>query len=81
MFGAILRAAPQALFIALLASVSARITEPLIDFTLDNSPAAKSDMLVSGLQSATDNYLLVGIAALLLALVARAVVEARVGGV
>lgn len=80
MFGALLRAAPQALLIALLTAVFARVVNPLIDVMTDG-PASSNDMLVSGLNSATSNFILVGLAALVLALIARAVLEARLGGV
>lgn len=64
---------------ALLAAVAARVTDPLFDFMLDG-PAKSNDLLLGSLQAATDNILLVGVLALVLTLLARAVVEARVGG-
>jgi len=80
MFGALLRAAPQALFVALLGAVTARIMEPLLAVMVGGS-ATQNDMLVSGLQSATDNFVLIGVLALLVTLLARAVLEARAGRV
>jgi hypothetical protein len=79
MFGAVLRAAPQALFVALLAAVGARVTQPLFDF-MAAGPAESDDLLLGSLQAASDNILLVAILALVLTLIARAVVEARIGG-
>lgn len=79
MFGAVLRAAPQALFLALLAALAARITQPLFDF-MAAGPATSNDLLLGSLQAATDNMLLIGVLALLLRLIAAAVVEARIGG-
>jgi hypothetical protein len=79
MFGAVLRAAPQALFMALLAAVAARVTDPLFDF-MASGPAQSDDLLLGSLQAATDNILLVGVLALILTLLARAVIEARIGG-
>jgi hypothetical protein len=79
MFGALLRAAPQALFIALLAAITSRVLDPFLSF-IAAGPAETDDLLYSGLESASENFLLVGLLALLVTLVARAVIEARVGG-
>jgi hypothetical protein len=80
MFGALLRAAPQALFVALLAAVGSRVATPLID-SMTAGSAQQSDLIVGTLTAATDNFLLVGILALLITLVARATIEAQLGGV
>ena len=79
MFGAIVRAAPQALFVALLGAVTARVANPLIAQAAAGS-ATKQDTLLAGLVTLTDNFVLVGILALLLTLLARAVLEAQVAG-
>jgi hypothetical protein len=78
MFGALLRAAPQALFMALIAAVLSRILAPLVSFNL-NGPATQSDLLINTLTTVSGNSLLIGILALLVTLVARAVVEAQLG--
>lgn len=80
MFGAILRAAPQALFIALLSAVFARVLSPIIDFILQSPNADQNDLLISGLQAASDNFILVGLVALALVLLTRAVLESQIGG-
>lgn len=79
MLGAFARAAPQALFIAVLAAMTARIMDPLTTFILDSNSASKSDPLVNLLQTASDppNFLLVGVLGLILTLIGRAMVEAR----
>jgi len=79
MFGAVIRAAAQALFVALLAAVATRVLSPLFDF-MAAGPAQSDDLLLGSLQAASDNLLLVALLALVLTLLARAVVEARVGG-
>lgn len=79
MFGALLRAAPQALFMALLAAVAARVVAPLVD-TMTAGGAQQSDLIVGTLSAASDNMLLVGLVALLVTLVARATIEAQLGG-
>lgn len=80
MFGVILRAAPQALLFALLAGVLARIVGPLLDFTLQSPNANQSDLLIAGLQAASDNFLLVGLISLAVVIIARAVLESQIGG-
>lgn len=80
MFGAFARAAPQALFIALLAAILARVLDPILEFTLDSPNATQNDMIIAGLQAASDNFLLVGLIALAVALLARATIEASIGG-
>lgn len=80
MFGAILRAAPQALFIALLGAVLARVTDPLIDQMVAGG-AEEGDLLLKTAQAGTENAVLVGILALLVVLIARAVIEAQMGRV
>lgn len=80
MYGVILRAAPQALFIALLAAVLSRILDPILEFTLESPNAAESDLLISGLQAASENFILVGLISLALVIIARAVLESEIGG-
>jgi hypothetical protein len=80
MFGVLLRAAPQALFIALLAAVMAEVTNPLVD-QMTAGGAEQSDLLVVAVQSGTENAVLVGIVGLVVTLVARATIEARLGGI
>lgn len=80
MFGAILRAAPQALFIALLGAVLARVTDPLIDQMVAGG-AEDGDLLLTAAQAGSDHAVLVGIVALLLTLIARATIEAQMGRV
>lgn len=79
MFGVIIRAAPQALFIALLSAVLARVLDPIIEFTLESPNADENDLLISGLQAAGDNFILVGLIALALVILTRAVIESQVG--
>ena len=79
MFGFIVRAAPQALLFGLLAAALSAVVDPMVDFMTDG-PATQSDLLVSALTATTDNFVLVGLAALLLTFIGRAVLEARVGG-
>lgn len=80
MYGFILRAAPQALFIGVLAAVLSAIVDPLLTFMTDG-PATSNDLLVSSLTAVTDNFVLVGIAALALTFIGRAVIEGKLGGV
>lgn len=79
MLGAFARAAPQALFIAVLAAITARATEPMTNYALNSTSASQSDPLISGLSAASDppNFLLVGVIALVLTLIGRAMVEAE----
>jgi len=76
MFGALLRAAPEALFIALFAAIVARVVDPLKQAALDG-PATQSDTLIVTLSAATENFILVGLLALLLTLIARATIESQ----
>lgn len=80
MYGVILRAAPQALFIALLAAVLSRVLDPILEFILASPNAEESDLLISGLQAASENFILVGLIALALVIIARAVLESEIGG-
>jgi hypothetical protein len=80
MFGFLLRAAPQALFVALLGAVASKVLQPIIDVSLAG-PATEQDLLISSLVAVTDNFVLAGLLGLLLTLIARAVIEARLGGV
>lgn len=75
MFGALLRAAPQSLAFALLAALTAWVVGPMVDVMLGAESAATDDLLIWGLQTATDQFLLVGLFALVASLVARATVE------
>jgi Mg/Co/Ni transporter MgtE len=77
MLGAIARAAPGALFAAVIAAVLSRALGPLLDIMLEADAATESEPLISGLQAASNNFLLVGIIGLLLTLIGRAIVEAR----
>lgn len=78
MYGFILRAAPQALFVALLGAITAKVVGLLAE-TMLAGPATESDLLVSGLTAVSDHYILVGIAALIVTWIGRAVLEARAG--
>jgi hypothetical protein len=79
MFGALLRAAPTALLAALIAAILQRVLNPLLDVMLGGPTASQSDPLIKGLITVGNNSLLIGILSILLALIARAVVEKRVG--
>jgi hypothetical protein len=76
MFGALLRAAPQLLGIPLLAAALAKVVGPMVTFAT-NGPATQSDMLIVLMTGISDNFVLVGVLALFLTLLARAVIEAR----
>lgn len=78
MYGFILRAAPQALFVALLGAITAKVVGLLAEVMTDG-PGTQSDLLINGLLAVSDHYILVGIAALVVTWVGRAVLEARVG--
>lgn len=77
MYGVLVRAAPQAVFVALVSAAGSRVLQPLVDLMLQEG--AKDDLLISGLQTASDNFVLVGILALLLTILAAAVIESRGG--
>jgi len=79
MLGAFARAAPQALFAAVIAAFLSRVMSYIMPIILDSPDASESDPLVSGLMavSSSDNFLLVGLLALLLTLLGRAMVEAK----
>jgi len=78
MFGALVRNALYLAFGALFAGFIQTVTGPFIDVL---TPAAEGTQYLAGLQALHENVLLVFIIAVGFALVARAVVEARVGGV
>lgn len=81
MFGALVRAAPSALFMALLAAVLSKVLSPMIDVMTAADGVTEQSNLVAGLISVSNNALLVGLLALLLTLIARATVEKSLGGV
>lgn len=78
MFGWLLRAAPQILFLAFLAALLGYILEPLLGFITDGG-AHTSSPLVEAIGAVQSNLIIVGIVGLILAGIARAVVEARMG--
>jgi hypothetical protein len=80
MFGALLRAAPDALFVALIGAFLAKVTGPFIGVMTSGS-IQQSNQLVGWLSSVSDNAVLIGILGLVLTLLARAVVEAQVARV
>lgn len=80
MFGTIVRAAPQALFIAFLSAILARVLGPIMDFIMASESANQDDLLISGLTAASDNFIIVGLIALGVVLLARAILEAQIGG-
>lgn len=79
MFGALIRAAPQLLIIPLIAAALAKILGPMVTFMTDG-PATSSDMLITLLNGASNNFVLIGVLALLMVLIARAITEARTPG-
>jgi hypothetical protein len=78
MFGALVRNALYLAFGALFAGVVQAITGPFIDVL---TPAAEGTQYLAGLQALHQNPLLIFIIAVGFAVIARAVTEARVGGV
>jgi hypothetical protein len=78
MFGALVRNALYLAFGALFAGVVQAITGPFIDVL---TPAAEGTQYLAGLQALHENVLLVFIIAVGFALLARSVVESRLGGV
>jgi len=81
MYGVLLRAGPQALFISLMAALFARVLNPLVDVMLVDGPAQQDDMLINALTAASDNFVLIGIIALVITILGTAVIEADQGGV
>jgi len=81
MYGVLLRAGPQALFISLMSALFARVLDPLVDVMLVDGPAQQDDMLINALTAASDNFVLIGIIALVITILGTAVIEADQGGV
>lgn len=79
MFGALVRAAPQLLIFPLLAAALAKVMGPLVTFMTDG-PATTGDMLIVMLNGASNNFVLIGVLALFLGLLARAISEAQTPG-
>jgi hypothetical protein len=77
MYGAVIRAGGEALFVALLAAVLSFALEPFITFLGDY--ADQSDLLYSGLVAVSNNALFAALLGILIWLIARAVVEAQTG--
>jgi hypothetical protein len=80
MFGVLIRAGPQALFMALLGAILARILSPLIGF-MTAGPATEDDLLINALTAVSENYILMGVLALVITILATAVLESRAGAV
>ena len=81
MFGGILRAAPDALFVTLIAAITSYVLAPLYSFAVASDGASETDILLWGLRTASANFLLVGLFAGLLTLLARANLESGPGGI
>jgi hypothetical protein len=77
MFAVFLRAAPAALFAALLGAILKTVTGPLFAFM---GPRSEGHMLRTGLEAATQNWLTVGVLAVAVGILYGAVVESRVAG-
>jgi len=77
MFGILVRSAAEALFITLLAWVLGQVVNPLLETIAVE--AAEDDLLYQTLTAAGENFILVGILALFVSLIARAIVEGRAG--
>jgi len=78
MYGVLFRAGPEALFVGVLGAVFARALGPLVDVMMVE--ANQDDVLISALTAASDNFILVGIIAIMLTVLATAVLEGSVGG-
>jgi len=80
MFGVLVRAAIQGVFVALIASVLSRAMDPIVQIMLDG-PATQNDFLISSLETASTVRVavLLGMVALLLKIVTAAIVESRGG--
>lgn len=82
MFGRIISQAPQMLYIVLLAAFLGTAMNHMLPVML-NGAATESDPLYAGIEAAVgtpENFALVGIIALVVAFLARAVVEGNLGG-
>jgi len=80
MFGVLVRAAIQGVFVALIASVLSRAMDPIVQIMLDG-PATQNDFLINSLETASTVRVavLLGMVALLLKIVTAAIVESRGG--
>jgi len=80
MFGVLVRAAIQGVFVALIASVLSRAMDPILQIMLDG-PATQNDFLINSLETASTVRVavLLGMVALLLKIVTAAIVESRGG--
>jgi len=78
MFGILARSAAEALFVTLLAWVLGKVVAPMVTLMTDGA-ATKDDLLIQTLQGVGDNFVFVGIVALFLSIIARAIVEGRAG--
>lgn len=79
MFGALLRGTLGAAFIVLIGAIAGRILPPLLDVMLVSG--RKDDLLISTLTIVEDNLVFVGLIAVLVAILARAVIESQAGGI
>lgn len=82
MFGRIISQAPQILFIVLLAAFLERIMGHMLP-VMSNGAATENDPLFAGIEAVAgtpENFALVGIIALVVAFLARSVVEGNIGG-
>lgn len=78
MYGTLIRAGLEALFIALLGAVFVAVMSPLLSAMY---PAAnEDDLLINALTAAQENFILIGIIAILVTVIATAILEGSIGG-
>jgi len=80
MYGVLLRAGPQALMISLMGTITTVVLSNLTEVMLAG-PATQDNMLIKAFTGVHENFVLIGIIALALTVLATATVEAGQGGV
>jgi len=78
MFGILVRSAAEALFVALLSWVLGQVPAPLVTLMQDGA-ANQDDLLIQALNGAGEHFVLIGILALFVSIIARAVIEGKAG--